>query len=128
MSAKPAIGYKRAMPPDVPLDLIDERIARAEERLARTKADVVHQEREIASLEETRRRLAEAPKPKPPKERKPIPKPWPGSQEAREEHGCTCPVIDNAHGRGWMGGVDSGNGEPLFWVTESCPYHGHTLG
>jgi len=36
----------------------------------------------------------------------------PGSDKAIEL-GCTCPVMDNGHGRG--------NGP--FWYSESCPYH-----
>lgn len=45
----------------------------------------------------------------------------PGSEEARRA-GCTCPVIDNGHGRG-SGRVDK-NGDPLFWISEICPIHG----
>ncbi len=44
-------------------------------------------------------------------------KPNPGSDEAIAL-GCTCPVIDNGHGKG------SGHGEGLFWTTEGCPLHG----
>lgn len=32
--------------------------------------------------------------------------PNPGSDEAIAA-GCRCPVLDNAHGRGWMGGVNA---------------------
>jgi hypothetical protein len=39
--------------------------------------------------------------------------PNPGSVEAGEL-GCTCPVLDNAHGRGR-------NGE--FWIHAGCPLH-----
>lgn len=44
----------------------------------------------------------------------------PGSDEAIE-NGCTCPVLDNAHGKrcGWPT-VDGG---PAFWVTQDCPLH-----
>lgn len=42
--------------------------------------------------------------------------PNPGSAEARDG-GCTCPVMDNARGRGWM---CSG----WFWINEDCPMHG----
>lgn len=42
-------------------------------------------------------------------------KPNPGSDEALDQ-GCTCPVLDNNHGRGYMG-----PGE--FVVTEGCPIH-----
>lgn len=42
-------------------------------------------------------------------------KPNPGSDEAVKK-GCTCPVLDNAHGEGhFMGG---------FAVMEDCPIHG----
>jgi hypothetical protein len=43
--------------------------------------------------------------------------PNPGSTDA-VAHGCTCPVIDNNHGKG----VPSKDG-PLFWITEGCPVH-----
>ena len=42
-------------------------------------------------------------------------KPNPGSDEAIKE-GCTCPYLDNNHGKG------IGNG--LFWMNMSCPVHG----
>lgn len=46
-------------------------------------------------------------------------KPNPGSPEAVAQ-GCSCPVMDNAGGRGAYGG-----GEPkTFWVHERCPIHG----
>ncbi len=44
--------------------------------------------------------------------------PHPGSPEARE-NGCTCPVLDNAHGKGR--GAD---GERYGWyMSEGCPLH-----
>jgi hypothetical protein len=43
--------------------------------------------------------------------------PNPGSDEAIKE-GCTCPVIDNHHGRGFMYG-----GELSFWYNYGCPVH-----
>jgi hypothetical protein len=43
--------------------------------------------------------------------------PNPGSDEAIEM-GCTCPVLDNGHGKGSM------YGEGLFWMTKGCPVHG----
>ena len=46
--------------------------------------------------------------------------PNPGSDEACEL-GCTCPVLDNAHGRG-CGRVGE-DGKPLFWVSGNCPIH-----
>ena len=45
--------------------------------------------------------------------------PNPGSDEALDK-GCTCPVMDNAHGRGAWGS----DGE-LFIMSEDCPLHGH---
>lgn len=45
--------------------------------------------------------------------------PNPGSIEAVHK-GCTCPVLDNAHGKG----VHPGEADPLFWVNSSCPVHG----
>ncbi len=45
--------------------------------------------------------------------------PNPGSDEARAL-GCRCPVLDNAHGRGFpWGGHD-----PSFWIRADCPLHG----
>lgn len=42
-------------------------------------------------------------------------KPNPGSNEAIKL-GCTCPVLDNGHGKGaW----DSKS----FWISEDCPLH-----
>lgn len=41
----------------------------------------------------------------------------PGSREAVAT-GCTCPILDNAHGRGRMGlGWD-------WWINLECPQHG----
>lgn len=45
--------------------------------------------------------------------------PNPGSDAAIKQ-GCTCPVLDNGHGRGV--GV---NGEKFgWWITAGCPLHG----
>ncbi len=45
--------------------------------------------------------------------------PNPGSDEAITL-GCTCPVMDNAYGRGAWGtrGTDA-----IFWKTDGCPVH-----
>ena len=40
--------------------------------------------------------------------------PPPGSDEAIAL-GCTCPVLDNGHGKRTDG---------LFWICEDCPLHG----
>lgn len=48
--------------------------------------------------------------------------PNPGSDDALDE-GCTCAVMDNHHGRGFMY-----KGERQFWVTSSCPLHGKDSG
>jgi hypothetical protein len=45
----------------------------------------------------------------------------PGSDEAIKK-GCKCAVLDNAHGAGC--GMKDENGNPLFWITETCPLHG----
>lgn len=42
----------------------------------------------------------------------------PGSDGARIKFSCSCPVIDNGHGRG------SGWGPDMFWINEQCPLHG----
>lgn len=48
-----------------------------------------------------------------------IPTPNPGSDKAIQLGG-TCPVLDNAHGRGAWG--TEGN-KAVFWITEGCPLH-----
>lgn len=46
--------------------------------------------------------------------------PAPGSPVAVEK-GCTCPVMDNNNGKGFMI-----NGEgPMFWMQGDCPFHGY---
>lgn len=42
--------------------------------------------------------------------------PNPGS-EAAFAQGCTCPILDNNHGKG----SDWGDGK--FWITARCPLH-----
>ena len=41
----------------------------------------------------------------------------PGSDYALD-NGCRCPVLDNAHGRGYRGDSD------VFVISQSCPLHG----
>lgn len=48
--------------------------------------------------------------------------PNPGSSDAIAK-GCTCPVMDNGHGRGYMGGVKDKDGNTLFVYSASCPVH-----
>ena len=49
--------------------------------------------------------------------------PNPGSREAVVQ-GCICAVIDNGHGRGYLGGMkDFESGETMFVVTVGCPLH-----
>jgi len=48
-------------------------------------------------------------------------KPNPGSDEAVAA-GCTCPVLDNGHGKG--SGFRTIEGEPSFWIAIGCPLHG----
>ena len=43
--------------------------------------------------------------------------PDPGTKEAIEM-GCTCPVMDNEYGKGYMGR------EGVFIYTANCPIHG----
>lgn len=42
----------------------------------------------------------------------------PGSNEALNA-GCSCPVLDNAHGAG----AYVKDGEPQFWINGDCPIH-----
>ncbi len=44
--------------------------------------------------------------------------PNPGS-DAAVQQGCTCPVFDNAKGRG--------NGRGEFWINGDCPVHVITM-
>ena len=49
--------------------------------------------------------------------------PPPGSLAALAR-GCTCPVLDNGHGRGC--GRKDEYGNPLYWIAEGCPVHDQT--
>lgn len=42
----------------------------------------------------------------------------PGSKSAINK-GCTCPVIDNHHGKG----IPMSDGSPYFWINDTCPIH-----
>ena len=44
--------------------------------------------------------------------------PPPGSHEA-DEHGCTCPGMDNNYGRGAF----ELDGKPIYWINDGCPLH-----
>lgn len=46
----------------------------------------------------------------------------PGSPLA-EVHGCTCPVMDNAGGRG-VQITDREGTQTMFWINGACPIHG----
>ena len=48
--------------------------------------------------------------------------PNPGSDEALRL-GCRCPVIDNGHGRGYMGGAKDEDGNTVFVYRVGCPVH-----
>lgn len=48
--------------------------------------------------------------------------PNPGSQEAIAR-GCTCPVMDNSYGRGYMNGARDRDGHTIFVYTMGCPVH-----
>lgn len=50
------------------------------------------------------------------------PEPHPGT-DAAIHAGCKCPVMDNGHGRGYMGGVKDADGDVVFVVTEGCNIH-----
>lgn len=45
----------------------------------------------------------------------------PGSPEA-VAIGCRCPILDNGHGRGYMGQAG------VFVYAQPCPLHGHFVG
>jgi hypothetical protein len=46
----------------------------------------------------------------------------PGSDSALKA-GCRCPVLDNAHGRGYMGGGKDEQGNTVYVFTSGCPIH-----
>ena len=49
--------------------------------------------------------------------------PNPGSDQAKAL-GCICPIWDNAHGKGYLGGVrDPITGEKVFVIAYGCPIH-----
>ena len=48
--------------------------------------------------------------------------PNPGSDAAIAK-GCTCPVLDNCHGAGYLVGI-----KDVYVVTQNCPIHGHPDG
>jgi hypothetical protein len=57
-------------------------------------------------------------------------KPNPGSHEAVEQS-CSCPRIDNCHGRGFPWPREDGldpNEYPSFYINEDCPLHGRGAG
>ena len=47
----------------------------------------------------------------------------PGSDEAISA-GCRCPVMDNGHGRGYLGGVTDDKGQTVYIFSGDCPLHG----
>ena len=49
--------------------------------------------------------------------------PNPGSPEAVAA-GCECPILDNARGKGYMGGAKDEKGEVIFIYAVGCPVHG----
>lgn len=51
----------------------------------------------------------------------------PGS-DAAQERGCTCAVLDNAHGTYPHMGFDPETGEPLWLISEGCPLHSWAWG
>jgi len=48
--------------------------------------------------------------------------PNPGSDEAIRM-GCTCPIMDNAHGEGFPWPDGKGGMKTEFWINEECPIH-----
>lgn len=50
-------------------------------------------------------------------------KPNPGTQEAIKS-GCTCPVMDNNHGKGIPIPGKDGTIQTGFWMSGDCPLHG----
>lgn len=46
----------------------------------------------------------------------------PGSDAAFVK-GCKCPRVDNAYGKGYLGGVRDEDGDLVFVVNADCPIH-----
>lgn len=56
--------------------------------------------------------------------KRPLPTAAPGSAEAVAQ-GCICPRMDNAYGRGYLGGMkDPDTGETMYVRVTDCPMHG----
>ena len=53
--------------------------------------------------------------------------PPPGSPAAVAQ-GCTCPVLDNGHGKGYMGGAKDKDGQTLYVIRAGCPLHESIMG
>lgn len=51
--------------------------------------------------------------------------PPPGSDEA-VRIGCTCPQMDNAYGRSYMGGVTDTDGNTVYVYSIECTVHSRT--
>ena len=49
--------------------------------------------------------------------------PPPGSDAALDQ-GCVCPVLDNSHGMGYLGGIKDKDGETIYVVRADCDLHG----
>jgi hypothetical protein len=47
----------------------------------------------------------------------------PGSPQAVLA-GCTCPIMDNGHGSGYMVGAKGKDGRVMFVMNCTCPVHG----
>jgi len=48
--------------------------------------------------------------------------PNPGSDDAVKQ-GCTCPVLDNSHGKGFPYPNNDGEMVQCFWISDTCPLH-----
>lgn len=53
--------------------------------------------------------------------RAPEPPPPPPGSDAAIAKGCACPVLDNAHGRGYMGTAG------IYVYNTGCPLHGPAI-
>ncbi len=52
--------------------------------------------------------------------------PPPGSPEAIAKR-CSCPRMDNANGRGYLGGVKDADGNTVYVYSAACPLHGNAI-
>jgi hypothetical protein len=54
----------------------------------------------------------------------PNPKPPPPGSPEAVALSCTCPVLDNGGGKGYLGGMTDADGNVIYVQRQDCPLHG----